>query len=168
MNFDAELRSAGGRLESGGDAGAFNVEAGWTAWTSEGGLRLVPQLQYTRTTVSDIDPVAGDLADFVSEGGTSSRGRAGLEFQQTFKSASGTTWTPYGVLSIVREFEGETRFAIADVFTGTSSTEGTSGMLELGVNARVGGVDVWGGLNWTDGGALDSVLGGQVGVRYTW
>jgi hypothetical protein len=168
MHFDAELTSAGGRQDSGGDVGAFNVEAGWNVWTSASGLKLVPQAQYTRSEVSNVDILHGELTDFAIDGGTSSRGRAGLELEQTFKSASGATWTPYGALSVVREFDGEQGFTIADTFTGHTSTEGTSGMLEVGANVKMGNLDIFGGLNWTDGGAFDSILGGQVGLRYTW
>ena len=168
MHFDADLTSLAGPQEVGGDAGAFNIEAGWNVFTSEGGLKLVPQAQYTRTKVEGIDRIDGDLASFVSNGGTSSRGRIGLELQQTIQS-SGNTWTPYGVLSIVREFDGESRFVVADSFVGHTSTEGTSGLLEVGVNAKVNQrVDFWGGLNYMDGGAIDGVWGGQVGLRYTW
>lgn len=169
MHFDADMTSFGGRREVGGDAGAFNAEMGWNVWSSAGGMKLVPQVQYTRTKVENIDRIEGDLADFVSDGGTSSRARLGLEMEQTFQSASGTKWTPYGVISLVREFDGETGFTVADNFTGRMSTEGTSGQLEVGVNAKIGQrVDVWGGLNYMDGGAIDGVWGGQVGVRYTW
>ncbi|KGQ20007.1 hypothetical protein LF41_2174 [Lysobacter dokdonensis DS-58] len=169
MHFDADMTSLGGVREVGGDAGAFNAELGWNIWTSAGGLKLVPQVQYTRTTVENVDRIEGDLADFVSDGGTSSRARLGLEMEQTFDSASGTKWTPYGVLSIVREFDGETSFTVADTFTGRTTTEGTSGQVEFGVNAKIGQrVDVWGGLNYMDGGAIDGVWGGQVGIRYTW
>ena len=169
MHFDADLESFGGKREVGGDAGAFNAELGWNVWTSAGGMKLVPQVQYTRTKVENIDRIEGTLADFVSDGGTSSRARLGLEMEQTFQSASGTKWTPYGVVSLVREFDGETSFTVANAFTGRTSTEGTSGQLELGVNAKIGQrVDVWGGLNYIDGGAIDGVWGGQLGVRYTW
>jgi outer membrane autotransporter protein len=72
------------------------------------------------------------------------------------------------VLSAVREFDGESDFTIADTFTGGTSTNGTSAQVEFGANAQIGKVDVWGGLNWTDGGAIDGVWGGQIGVRYTW
>jgi outer membrane autotransporter protein len=41
-------------------------------------------------------------------------------------------------------------------------------MLEVGANVKMGNLDIFGGLNWTDGGAFDSILGGQVGLRYTW
>jgi outer membrane autotransporter protein len=169
MHFDADMTSLGGQREVGGDAGAFNAELGWNVWTSAGGMKLVPQVQYTRTKVENIDRIEGDLADFVSDGGTSSRARLGLEMEQTFQSASGTQWTPYGVVSIVREFDGEAGFTVANTFSGRTSTEGTSGQLEFGVNAKIGQrVDVWGGLNYLDGGAIDGVWGGQLGIRYTW
>ncbi|BCT91873.1 hypothetical protein LYSHEL_08970 [Lysobacter helvus] len=168
MHFDADLTSAGGKQESGGDVGAFNVEAGWNVWTSASGLKLVPQVQYTRSEVSNVDILHGDLASFEIHGGTSSRGRAGLELEQSFTTASGANWTPYGALSVIREFKGEQGFTIADTFTGHTSTQGTSGMLEVGANVKMGNLDIFGGLNWTDGGAFDSILGGQVGLRYTW
>jgi hypothetical protein len=167
MHFDAELRSAGGRQETEGDISAFNAEAGWQVWTS-GDFKVVPQVQFTRSTVGNIDALHGDLAAFEIDGGTSSRVRAGVELERTFTSASGATWTPYGVLSAVREFQGENRFTIADSFTGMTSTEGTSAMVEFGANVKMGQLDFFGGLNWTDGGAFDSVIGGQVGLRYTW
>jgi len=168
MHFDADLLSAGGARKVGGDVGALNVEAGWNVWTSAGGLKVVPQVQWTRSKVENIDRIEGALADLVNDGGTSSRGRLGVAFQQTFKSASGTNWTPYGSVNVIREFDGESRFAIADAFTGSTSTKGTSAMIELGVDANIGRLNVFGGLNWTDGGAIDSFLGGQVGLRYTW
>jgi len=167
MHFDADLKTLGGVRNIGGDADALNIEAGWNLWTSAGGLMVVPQVQYTRSEVHNIDRIQGDLVDFVSDGGTSSRGRVGIEFQQTFKGDT-ATWTPYGAISAIREFDGETSFAIGDSFGGTTSTEGTSAMVEFGANATIGRWNVFGGVNWTDGGALDSFVGGQLGVRYTW
>jgi len=41
-------------------------------------------------------------------------------------------------------------------------------MLELGANVNMGQLSFWGGLNFIDGGAIDSVWGGQLGLRYTW
>jgi hypothetical protein len=35
------------------------------------------------------------------------------------------------------------------------------------VTARHEGLSIWGGLNWQDGGAIKSSLGGQLGVRYS-
>ena len=168
MHFDADMSSFGGQRKVGGDVSAFNVEAGWDVWTSTGGLKLVPQVQYTHQEVQNVDRIQGELADFFTDGGTSERGRLGLSFQQTLKTANGS-WTPYGTVSVIREFDGDSHFAIADnAFNGGSTTKGTSGMLELGADVNMGALHVYGGLNWTDGGAIDSVWGGQVGVRYTW
>ena len=41
-------------------------------------------------------------------------------------------------------------------------------MLELGLGARKDGFSATGGLNWTDGGAQKSFLGGQLVLRYNW
>ena len=167
MHFDAELSSGAGRQTVGGDAGAFNVEAGWMLGSGDG-LKFVPQVQYTHTDVSNVDPVRGDLTDFTTDGVTSERLRAGLELQQTFTTAKGN-WTPYGTLSAIREFDGESSFEIADgAFGGRTSTEGTSGMVELGAHVNMGQLSFWGGLNFIDGGAIDGVWGGQAGLRYTW
>ncbi|UHQ20027.1 hypothetical protein LVB87_02380 [Lysobacter sp. KIS68-7] len=167
MHFEADMKSFGGQRNIGGDVGALNFEGGWNVWTSGGGLQLVPQVQYTRMTVQNIDAVHGDLGDFTTDGLTSSRFRAGLSLQQTFKTEKGS-WTPYGTLSAIREFDGESDFAIANTFTGGTSIEGTSALLELGADVNMGRMHLYGGLNWMDGGAVDSVIGGQVGLRYTW
>lgn len=166
MHFDAALSSGAGRQTVGGDAGAFNAEAGWMLGSGDG-LKFVPQVQYTHTDVSNVDPVRGDLTDFTTDGVTSERLRAGLELQQTFTTAKGN-WTPYGTLSAIREFDGESSFQIGEAFGGRTSTEGTSGMVELGANVNMGQLSFWGGLNFIDGGAIDGVWGGQAGLRYTW
>ena len=80
---------------------------------------------------------------------------------QTFEGA-GFTWTPYGSLNAVREFDGEYNYSINGGLLGTTSTEGTSAMVELGLGARKGNLSVTGGVNWIDGGALESVSGGQL------
>jgi outer membrane autotransporter protein len=54
MNFDVDLNSVAGNMETEGDAEAFNVELGY-AWTLSGGLKIEPQLQYTKTSVNNID-----------------------------------------------------------------------------------------------------------------
>jgi outer membrane autotransporter protein len=77
-------------------------------------------------------------------------------------------WTPYATVSAVREFDGENAYSIDGNFFGSTSTEGTSALVEAGLNVQSGNLSVFGGLNWQDGGALDSVVGGQVGVRYSW
>ena len=45
-------------------------------------------------------------------------------------------WTPYLTLSVVEEFDGDHGYVINNTFYGSTNTEGTSGMLELGFNAR--------------------------------
>ena len=46
--------SVAGNMETEGDAEAFNIEMGY-AWTLSGGLKIEPQLQYTKTSVNNID-----------------------------------------------------------------------------------------------------------------
>lgn len=163
---DARLRSAETTYETQASAQSTNVEAGLRAW-SLGGFNVVPQLQYTHTRIADIDALSNGQAEFVNDGGTSSRARLGVAFDRTFQRGS-FALTPYGALSVVREFDGEYAQSINGGLLGTSSLDGTSAMVELGLGARRGGWSLSGGVNWTDGGALDSVAGGQVVVRYGW
>jgi outer membrane autotransporter protein len=166
LDFDAHFRSAGGLQGTRGNGGAFNVEAGYTAWTFAG-IGVTPQLQYTRSHVGDFSTIHGNALDFVPNGGASTRGRLGVEFSKTMEGA-GWVWTPYGSVNAIREFDGETNYSVGNNFTGFTSTKGTSGMVELGVGAQKDGVSITGGANWTDGGAYQGVLGGQVVVRYSW
>lgn len=166
MGFDADLRSAGARQRTDGSADAFNIEAGFNGW-NVAGLNLQPQVQYTHTRVSDIRPLRGDVAVFDAGSAGSSRGRVGLAVDKTF-AAGGWTLTPYGSLNAIREFDGKYGYNVDDVFFGSTSTEGTSALVELGMGARKDKLSVTGGVNWTDGGALNSVFGGQVVVRYNW
>ena len=165
--IDARLRSATGEHDAEATADSFNVEAGFTAWTLSSGINIVPQLQYTRTRISDITPVRGSQADFVGDGGLSSRARVGVAFDRS-SEGHGFTWTPYGSINAVHEFDGGYDYAINDALLGTISTDGTSAMVELGLGARKGGLSVTGGVNWTDGGAQQGVVGGQVVLRYGW
>lgn len=164
-NFDARLTSAGVVQTTRGDGHAVNVEAG-LGGLGFGNVHVVPQLQYTRSTVDNIDAIVGSTATFQADGGSSTRGRVGVEFNTVLRSGA-VTWTPYGALSAVREFDGETRYAI-DSFTGTTSTKGTSAKIDLGVGMQYRGISITGGANWTDGGALQDFVGGQVILRYTW
>jgi hypothetical protein len=169
MDFDAVLLSAGGEQRSNGNATAFNLEAGYTAWTL-GDFALTPQVQYTRAKVDDIAPVSGSLVDFTSDGGVSERVRLGLGLSRTFATDGGASWTPYGAVSAVRQMDGEAGFMVDgnSLFSGTTSTDGTSALVEAGVGVQFGGMSITGGLNWTDGGAIDSATGGQLVLRYTW
>jgi len=168
MNFDVDLNSVAGNMETEGDAEAFNVELGY-AWTLSGGLKIEPQLQYTKTSVNNIDTLVTSTGmTFAHDGGDSSRGRLGVAIRKSFGEAdTGWLWTPYATLSAVREFDGESVYLINDTFVGVSNVEGTSALLELGFTARHQNWSIYGGLNWEDGGAVNSFFGGQLGVRYT-
>ena len=133
------------------------------------GLKIDPQLQYTDTHIKNIDAfVTGSGMVFQADGGHSSRGRLGLSFRKDFGDAdSGWLWTPYLTASVVEEFDGDHGFIINDTFYGSTNTEGTSGMLELGFNARHDNLAFYGGFTWQDGGALQDFMGGHLGVRYT-
>ena len=166
MHFDARLDSFAGQSRASGKADAFNAELGWS-WALGDGLKLVPQLQYTHTTVNHVDALNGVLAGFAADGGTSSRGRAGLLLSKDI-ATSGATWTPYAAVSAVREFDGRNGFTINGVFTGSTSTQGTSTLVEAGLAMHSGKVSLFGGVNWQDGAAMSGVFGGQLGLRYTW
>jgi hypothetical protein len=166
LEFDAHLKSAGGPQSSDGNGEAINVEAGYTAWTFSG-VDIAPQVQYTRTTVDGFRAIHGSSVDFQAGDVTSSRGRLGVAFSKTL-DAAGWVWTPYGSVNAVREFDGESGYNVGDVFSGSTATDGTSAMVELGLGAQKDGVSVTAGANWTDGGAMQSFVGGQVVLRYTW
>ncbi|WP_162312921.1 beta strand repeat-containing protein [Pseudoxanthomonas yeongjuensis] len=166
IGIDAHLRSSSAEYRTETSAQATNVEVGHIFATA-GGLRIVPQLQYTRTRIDDMTALRGGGTAFASEGGTSSRGRLGVTFEKTFQ-ARGFAWSPYGTASAVREFDGEFSHAIGDGLQGAVGTKGNSAMVELGLTAQRNGLSISGGLDWTDGGSLQSVHGGQLTVRYGW
>jgi outer membrane autotransporter protein len=168
MSFDVDMNSVAGNMDVDGDAESFNLELGY-AWTLSGGLKIEPQLQYTKTNVDELDLLETSSGmTFRNDGGESSRGRLGVSFRKGFGEAdAGWLWTPYLTISAVREFDGENLYAINDVFHGETDLEGTSTLLELGFTARHQNWSVYGGLNWQDGGAVNSFFGGQLGVRYT-
>jgi hypothetical protein len=165
MDFDTTLMSAAGESRGSGNATASNIEAGYTGWNM-GGFDIVPQLQYTQSTV-DVDAMHGSVASFENGRNDSSRGRLGVEISRSF-DAAGLSWKPYAAASVVREFDGEGSYTIADTFSGTTSIEGTSTLLEAGIGTRIGGLSGTFGVNWSDGGALDSQLGGNLVLRYSW
>ncbi|GGY17483.1 outer membrane autotransporter barrel domain protein [Rhodanobacter panaciterrae] len=166
VDFKANLRSVGGEQRANGVGDVFNLEAGYTAWTMPGGVDLTPQFQYSWTSIHNIDTLTSDRFSFTSDGGVSWRARLGLAFSKTI-NAAGIVWTPYGSVNAIQEMDGQSRYLVADQFTGTTSTKGTSGMVELGLGAQKGKLSVTGGVNWTDGGAQQNVFGGQVVLRYT-
>jgi hypothetical protein len=166
MDFDAELSSVGGAQSTSGNATAFNLEAGYTGW-QVAGIDIVPQAQYTKTEITNIEALHGDTLEFAPEGGDSSRGRLGLGLGKAITRGS-VVWTPYGSVNAVREFDGENRYTVAGDYHGLTRTDGTSAMVELGLGVQNNGFSVTGGLNWTDGGAQHDFFGGQLVARYSW
>jgi outer membrane autotransporter protein len=166
MSFDARLDSQVGESQANGKADAFNLELG-QSWNIGDGFKLVPQVQYTHTTVNHVDALSGALAGFTPDGGTSSRGRAGVLVSKDVVSGS-ATWTPYASVNAVHEFDGSNTFTIDNVFTGSTSTKGTNALVEGGLNVQMGKLALYGGVNWQDGGALKSFAGGQIGLHYNW
>jgi outer membrane autotransporter protein len=165
MAVDIVSTSAAGQMQARAHTGAWNLEAGYQ-WTL-GGLSVVPQLQYTRTEVEDVRVLHGQRADFEGHGGVSERARLGVEVSKTFQ-AGNVRWTPYGSINAIREFDGEMSYTVGNNFFGSTRTEGTSAMAELGLGVQAGG---WGftlGANWTDGGAFNGTVGGQAIVRFAW
>ena len=159
------MTSAGGAIQADGDAASLNVEAGY-AWTLAGGLKIEPQLQYTQTHVSNVDLVTLGQGALQVADGDAATGRVGVMVRKSF--GTGTVWTPYASVNAVHEFDGDNAYAINDTFFGTTSTDGTSALVEGGVSVRTGNLSVNGGLQWQDGGALESFTGGQVSLRYSW
>jgi outer membrane autotransporter protein len=166
MDFDAKLRTPSGEIRTSGQANAFNLEAGY-AWTLDNGLKIEPQLQYTSVKVDGINELPGALARFQSDGGDSSLARLGVAVRKTFQDGA-TAWTPYVTLSTVREFDGENGFTISEDFSGHTSVEGTHALVEAGLNVDLGRLSLFGGANWQDGAAQESIVGGQVGMRFAW
>ena len=167
MSFDARLDSQAGESKTTGKADAFNVELG-QSWAFGDGFKLVPQIQYTHTSVNNADTLTGALAGFTPQGGDSSRGRAGVTLSKDITASSSTVWTPYVTASAVREFDGQNDFTIDNTFSGTTDTKGTSALVEGGLSVKTGKLEVFGGVNWQDGGTLKSFAGGQVGLHYNW
>ncbi len=165
MAVDVQSTSAASIMGTRARTNAWNAEAGYQ-WAL-GGVSITPQLQYTLTRVEDVRTMYGDLANFESTGGSSTRARAGVEFSRNFDSGD-WRWTPYGSVNAVRQSGSELRYVVADGFVGVTDTDGTSTMAELGLGVQHGG---WGftiGANWLDGGAYDSTVSGQASLRFAW
>ena len=66
----------------------------------------------------------------------------------------------------VHEWDGNNAYSINNVFFGATSTEGTSALVQGGLEVRLGNnLTIGGSLSWQDGGALQSFFGGRVGMR---
>lgn len=169
MEFESQMRSATGEYFAAGDARAFNLEAGYTGW-EVGGFSLVPQLQYTRATIDNMASVDGTLTEVALDGGDGERLRLGLGIERSFTTAGGFRVTPYGSINAINEMDGTSRFIVNGnaALSGEVEAGGNYGMAELGIGVQKNGWSASAGVNWADGGAIDSDFGGQVVVRYTW
>lgn len=169
MDFDSRMRSSTDEYRASGNARAINLEAGYTGWEL-GGFSLVPQVQYTRASIDNIDSISGTLTEVALDGGDSERLRLGLGFERSFATAGGYRITPYGSINAVNEMDGTSRFIVNGnaALSGEVEADGTFGMVELGVGVQKNGWSASAGMNWADGGSVDSDFGGQVVVRYTW
>jgi outer membrane autotransporter protein len=165
MDFASRLDAPGSRQHVRGKAGAVNLEAGYRFVLAHG-LRLEPQLQYTLTQVEGLS-LQGSQAQFRSDEATWSRARLGLLAWKPIRGRSGIVWTPHASASLVRMDTG-TGYVVSDVFSGATSMEGTSTLLELGLGAYKGRLSWNGGLNWIDGAAYEDSLGGQLSLQYAW
>ena len=130
-------------------------------------LKVEPQLQYTRSRVDHVANLSGALGGFKADDAVSSRGRVGLLVSRDIASGN-ATWTPYGSLNAVREFDGRNAYTLDGVFSGATDTGGTNALAEGGLTVRSGKLSVSGSVNWQDGGALKGFFGGQLGLRYSW
>lgn len=165
MAADVQMTSASGMMTTRSHAAATSVEAGYQL--ALGGMRIVPQLQYTRTEVEGIRTVQGARVDFQSQGGRFARGRLGVEFNTDFEAGQ-TRITPYASINALREFDGKTAYTVADTFMGGTSLRGSSLQAELGMGVQRGGFGFNLGASWIRGGAFDGFVGGQAGLRYSW
>ena len=165
MDWEAVLSSSMGSRRVEGAADAWNAEFGYS-FDAGSDWKIEPQFQYTHVTVNDIDPISAPGMVMSLHGGDSSRARLGVAVRKSFAHDDWMV-TPHATLSAVRQLDGENSYDINQDFFGYTSTEGTSGVLELGLDMAKDNWAVFGGFNWTDGGAIDNAFGGQIGVRYT-
>ncbi|MEH6544768.1 MAG: autotransporter outer membrane beta-barrel domain-containing protein [Porticoccaceae bacterium] len=165
MDFDGDAKGSGAAvMDVDGDADGWNLEVGKTI-TLASGLVVEPQFQYTSMEV-DLDDIVNTSGTFAQKDGDSSRVRAGVMLRKAYQSGT-SKWTPYGSLNVVEELDGENSFN-AGAYSSDSDIGGTSVLVEGGVNAQFGDVIVFGGVNYQDGDALDGIVGGQLGVRFSW
>jgi hypothetical protein len=77
-------------------------------------------------------------------------------------------WLAYGSQNPISETGGGFCNTHAQAVSGTTHTQGTSAMAELGVGLQAGGWNASIGAPWVDGGAYGSVVGGQATLRFAW
>lgn len=165
MDFDGTGNAGGDDFRFEGNADGYSLEVGYGFKTASG-LIVEPQFQYSTMDIS-LDALDYAQGDFELTDGNSSQMRAGVALRKTFQAGSGD-WTPYASLSFINETDASNNYLIGGVLTGNVDTSGNSTLVEAGATAHYGNMVFSGGINWKDGGAYDSLFGGQVSVRFTW
>ena len=166
MAVDVRSTSPLGALQTRVHTQAWNIEAGYP-WQLAG-WSVVPQLQYTRTTVSGVDALQGAVSSVLGDGGNSARARVGVEISRPFETGSGLRVQPFASLNWVREFDGDMAYTVANNFHGVVSDQGSSVMAELGLGIQKGHWSLSLGGYWLDGGAYKRGGGAQAVVRLAW
>ena len=166
MDFDGNGNGGGQDFDFEGQANGFSLEMGYGVKTASG-LVVEPQFQYSSMDV-DLDNVDYSLDGFELTDGKSSQTRLGVSLRKTMDTGNGNSWTPYASLSYVNESNASNDYVIGGVLTGNVDTSGNSTLFEGGATVNYGNMLISGGLNWKDGGAYESMFGGQVSVRFTW
>ncbi|MBP6298977.1 MAG: autotransporter outer membrane beta-barrel domain-containing protein, partial [Arenimonas sp.] len=165
ISYDGDALVSGTRESLDGSASGYSLEMGY-GFKMSSGLEIEPQLQYSDVSV-DFDNIAYNSGDFELTDGDASQLRVGVAARQSFNQDSGV-WTPYAALSYVENYSGSNRYLIGGALDGQVDVSGGSMLLELGTDARYGHFMFNAGVGWQNGGAFDSVLTGQVNVRYSW
>jgi outer membrane autotransporter protein len=165
MDFDGNGNGGGDDFRFEGNADGYSLEVGYGFKTASG-LIVEPQFQYSKMDIS-LDTLDYTQGDFELTDGDSSQMRAGVALRKTFQAGSGD-WTPYASLSFINETDASNNYLIGGILTGNVDTSGNSTLVEAGATAHYGNLVFSGGVNWKDGGAYDSLFGGQVSVRFTW
>jgi outer membrane autotransporter protein len=166
MDFDGNGNGGGDDFSFDGKADGYSLEMGYGFKTSSG-LVVEPQFQYSSMDV-DLDSVDYNQGGFALDDGKSSQTRLGVSLRKTMDSGNGNSWTPYASLSYLNESNASNDYTIGGVLTGNVDTSGNSTLFEGGATVKYGNMLFSGGLNWKDGGAYESVFGGQVSVRFSW
>ena len=91
-----------------------------------------------------------------------------MSIDRAFATAGGSAWTPYLSLDGVRELDGRNDYIVDGVFTGSTSTRGTSVRAEAGLGMKAGNLSAPAGANWQDGGALKDFAGGPLQIGHAW
>lgn len=165
ISYDGDTNFAGTQVQVDGSASGFSLEMGY-GFKLQSGLEIEPQLQYSDLSV-DLDDIDYTAGGFELTDGDAAQLRIGTAFRKAFNQDSGV-WVPYGALSYIQNYDGSNNYLIGGALEGQVDTSGGSVLLELGTDARYGNFNFNAGVGWQDGGTYNSVLSGQLNVRYTW